>query len=165
MQDKIETGRRNLSELVLVIILFLLFALSALGLVILGGDVYANVLERMDENFALRTPLAYVSTKVRQGDGAGALRLDEESLGTPALVLTEEGDGESYETWIYFYEGALREYYVIAGTEFLPDDGLEVVKAENFTIEETEDGMLRLGNQVRQGQETELLLAPRAGRS
>ena len=162
---KVSTGgsRHNYSELVFVIVLFLLFSLSALALVILGGNVYSGVLDRMDENYALRTPLAYVATKVRQGDARGAIRLDD-ALGTTALVLTEDAGGESYETWIYYYDGALREYYVSQGLQFLPAEGMEVVETAGFTIEQEDDGLLRFTCTAADGGQTELAVLPRASR-
>lgn len=164
MKEKAGSNRHNYSELVFVILLFLLFSLSALALVILGGNVYSGILDHMDENYELRTPLAYMATKVRQGDVREGIRLDEETLGTTALVLTEDGGDALYETWIYYCDGALREFYGSQGLEFLPSDGMEVVQAAGFTMEQETSGLLRFQCTAADGAQAELAVMPQASR-
>lgn len=164
MREKAGGNRHNYSELIFVILLFLLFSLSALALVILGGNVYSGILDHMDANYELRTPLAYMATKVRQGDARDGIRLDEEALGTTALVLTENAGGEMYETWIYYYDGALREYYVSQGLEFIPSDGMKVVQAAGLTMEQEESGLLRFQCTAADGTQAELAVMPQASR-
>ena len=49
-----------------------------------------------------------------------------------ALLLRENADGETYETRIYLYEGALREEYGTADAALDPQDSERIVDANPF---------------------------------
>jgi hypothetical protein len=78
--------------------------------VMLGADIYRKGVDDMQRNFDSRTSLSYLATKLRQGDEAGGI-LVTELEGCPALVLEETINGTLYRTWIYSYEGSLREVF------------------------------------------------------
>ena len=59
-----------------------------------------------------------------------------------ALLLRENADGETYETRIYLYEGALREEYGTADDALDPQDSERIVDAKSFSIEQVRPGLL-----------------------
>ena len=59
-----------------------------------------------------------------------------------ALLLRENADGETYETRIYLYEGALREEYGTADAALDPQDSERIVDAKSFSIEQVRPGLL-----------------------
>jgi hypothetical protein len=129
-----ESGNRFLPELIFTTLLILIFAISALGVVIIGGEVYKGIVARSDENFEMRTALSYVATKVRQGDSAGMISV-EKFGDSNALVIEEEYDGSVFEQWIYHHDGALWELYIAEGIDFSPEDGFKIMEVERVDIE------------------------------
>ena len=59
-----------------------------------------------------------------------------------ALLLRENADGETYETRIYLYEGALREEYGTADAALDPQDAERIVDAKSFSVEQVRPGLL-----------------------
>lgn len=155
-------NKRTGSELAFVIVLFLVFSLSALALVTLGGKVYHGIFHKMEDNYEMRTSLSYVATKIRQNDSAEAIRVDEKTLGVPALVLSDQGDDAVYETWIYWSKGVLRELYIEQGVAFEPSDGMEIMKVTQFEIRQEKSGLIRLDSKNSSGEKQELCLMPRS---
>ncbi len=98
-------------------LLFLAFVLCALFTVLIGGKVYENINRRSQENFTGSVALQYVANKVRQGDMEGAVRVRTVD-DVPVLELDSRIEGGNYVTWIYWYDGSIRELF------FDPADGL-----------------------------------------
>ena len=88
--------------------------------------------------FAYMTSLAYVAGKLRAGDRADGVEV-RTLAGLDVLVLTEEIQGEKYATYIYYYEGALREYYSRADYDFDAAGGTEIARAAGFRAERDGD--------------------------
>ena len=54
----------------------------------------------------------------------------------------ENADGETYETRIYLYEGALREEYGTADAALDPQDSERIVDAKSFSVEQVRPCLL-----------------------
>ena len=67
---------------------------------------------------------------VLREEGGAAPESAEESV--CAIALTEEIDGNPYVTWIYQYDGQLRELFTDRGRPFRPQDGTEVCGARSL---------------------------------
>jgi len=117
----------------LTLLLLGVFALCVLAVLLTGGDAYRRLTERDRAAWDRRTAAQYLTTRVRQSDRLGAVTV-ESFGGADALVLTEEIDGEPYETRIYCSDGWLRELFAAAGSEFLPEDGEPVLPAEGLIL-------------------------------
>ena len=129
----------------LLLIAFLLFSLLLSGV---GSVIYQKGTDSLNENYTTRTALAYLQEKLRQHDEADAL--SETTVGEqPALALAETKDGADYVTYIYYYDGALRELFTASSTP-IPETGSKITELSSFTFEELsspgkEDGhLLRL---------------------
>ncbi len=107
----------------------LLFTFCALFVVLIGEQVYENIIARNEENYAGATALAYVTNKIRQNDIAGGVELrpfgDRE-----ALILRETVGDRVYETYIYSLDGHICELYCESGSGLTPEDGERVLKGE-----------------------------------
>lgn len=131
---------KHLMDLLFTVALLGVFAVTALMVVIMGANVYKKTVERMDEGFALRTSISYISQKVRQNDVQNAVSIGEVE-GAQALVLSQTVGGQVYQTWIYYDSGALREVFVKAGSEVKASDGQPIVELGGFVIAEAPNGM------------------------
>lgn len=121
------------TDTVFVLMVICLFALCTMFVMILGAQIYKNVVDRADKNFDNRTGINYVVNRVRAADKSGAVSV-EKVEDVPALALREQEGGRGYVTYIYFYDGALRELYMEDGQEPLAKDGSEIVTAQAFEV-------------------------------
>lgn len=131
MNMKRNNGKTNA---LVVLLLFGLFAVCILSVLLTGADAYRRLARRDQHSYDGRTAVQYLSTRVRQADGLGQVSV-RSFEGADALVLTEEIEGQTYETLVYCHDGFLRELFSAAGSEFLPEDGEKVLEAQALVLE------------------------------
>ena len=135
-------GKSNLSGL-LVLVLFVVFAMCVLSVLLTGADVYQRLARRDQESYDRRTVTQYITTKVRQGDVSGQIFVgpfdaQEGQQQGDTLFLVEENEGEPYCTRFYCFDGSLRELFSDAGGEFQPEDGERILNVQElfFSLED-----------------------------
>ncbi|MBR4725716.1 MAG: DUF4860 domain-containing protein [Lachnospiraceae bacterium] len=134
LDDKRVESRSKLVNAAGTVVLIALFAISALVLLSAGMQVYKNVVLASNENFELRTSLSYVATRIRQFDASGSV--DVVNLdGMNTLVLSENFEGDIYNTLIYYKNGYLCELTQADGYEPDFDFGFETIEIDDFSIE------------------------------
>ncbi len=146
-------------NLLFTMLLFLVFVLSALFTVLIGGKVYENINNRIQENYSGQVVLNYVANKVRQGDQAGSVTV-KTIEDTQVLELAREIDGRNFVTWIYYGDGAVRELFTNEGSGLGLKDGLEIMECEGLTF--IQEGSV-LNVQVTGAEVNSLLLNIRSG--
>jgi type II secretory pathway component PulJ len=118
----------------LALLLFAVFAVCVLSVLLTGADAYQRLTERDQASFQARTAAQYIATRVRQADKQGGLSVQTFGDGN-ALVLSEELEGETYLTWVYCYDGSLRELFTAAGNDLPPESGEKVLSADALRLE------------------------------
>ena len=125
-----------------ILILFLVFALSSVSVLMYGTKVYKSVTEKTDENYSLRTGLIYLSNKITAADKSSIYMDTYQKV--DMLVIPEEIEGQMYETRIYCYNGQLREIFTDVGNDIPLDGGLYITDMKNLTISEKNKGLLEI---------------------
>lgn len=125
-----------------ILILFLVFALSSVSVLMYGTKVYKSVTEKTDENYSLRTGLIYLSNKIKAADKSSIYMDTYQKV--DMLVIPEEIEGQMYETRIYCYNGQLREIFTDVGNDIPLDGGLYITDMKNLTITEKNKGLLEI---------------------
>ena len=125
-------ARKHSTDILFVLVLFLVFTSSALAVILLGARVYQSTSSRMESNYNVRTALAYVSEKIRQNDESGAVSLCELD-GIPALTLSQRMEDTSYITYLYFQDGALKELLTEASREVSAEQGTAIISLKSFS--------------------------------
>ena len=122
----------------LLLLSFLLFSLLVAGT---GSIVYQNGTDSLNKNYTSRTALSYLTEKLRQHDHTDSISIRELD-GIPSLVLYEEQNGTHYCTYLYFYDGTLRELFTQASNVPSADMGTVIAELSGFTfsVESTPDG-------------------------
>lgn len=131
-QSKFDYSHKPL-DFIFILILLCVFSFTSLILVVLGANVYESTANRMDSNFELRTPLSYITTKVRQYDSEGAVWLTEKD-GVTALVLETNDNNQLCQTWIYQYKDYLYEIYIDKGAKFNLSDGIAMIPSYGLDL-------------------------------
>lgn len=131
---KFKTKKHSMDSL-FTFLLLLVFALFTLMLAAMGSSIYQNGIKHLNENYTSRTAIAYLSEKVRQHDAAGDIFLTEvEEI--PAIGFRDVIEDDSFITYVYYYDGALRELFVREDNQPLAAMGSSIVELEAFEIRE-----------------------------
>jgi hypothetical protein len=129
-------------ETAFVLALFTMFAVTAFLVVLIGAKQYQSTADSMNQNYEVRTAASYLEEKVRAGDSAGAVNATTLS-GTPALAIQSEEGGNIYTTYIYYYDGSLRELFVTDSSVFSLDSGQKIIELSDFYVESIRPGLIR----------------------
>lgn len=137
---KIRTRSRRIDS-IFVMILFFLFALTAFVLVMIGVKQYQATADSMNYNYEVRTATSYLREKIRQNDSHAAISIDTIE-GADVLSLKSEVNGTVYYTYIYYYDGYLRELYVQDGSSFSLSSGQQIIELSGFELSEATDRLI-----------------------
>ncbi|MCH5324392.1 MAG: DUF4860 domain-containing protein [Eubacterium sp.] len=137
-RDTVKVNKSKL-DVIFVLTLFMLFAASLLTVTVACAHIYRDSGERISERFDSSTAITMVVQKIRAYDHAGGIELIETDSGN-ALRLNEEIDGTAYSTYIYYRAGGIYELFNAADTEFVPENGILVIEADAFKIEQDDNG-------------------------
>ena len=138
-----EREKKHIVDILFVLALFLVFTLSTLTLVLFGANIYQNTVNSMEDNYNARTVCSYISEKFRSNDSAGDISVGSID-GQPSLILNQEINDASYSTYIYEYDGYLRELFVsdsvTLGAEVL-NAGNKLCPIDKFEVSECAEGL------------------------
>ena len=149
---------RNRVDTVFVLMIFCVFAISVFLVLILSGSIYRNMADTAGEGQNERIALSYIRTRIRKTDGAGSISVG--SFHDLSVLSLEETLGERvFVTYIYLYDGWIHELFHERGQDFLPRDGIALVRADSLSFEEVEEGLIRVSTDYKS-----LLIYPRSSR-
>lgn len=135
--------KTHMIDFIFPVVLLFVFAVSALVVTLFAAEVYQSTVEDSSRSSTARTSLAYVTEKIHAGDSLGNLEITEFD-GCDAIRITDEIDGESYVTYIYFFNGELRELFVKSEKGFTAESGTGILKIKDFKIEKKSDNIILL---------------------
>lgn len=145
---------RGLSK-VMMFVLLILFCLVGTLLIRIGIASYEEERAISKEQFDQRTPSGYITNKIRQHNVLYPIEIRKQE-GRQVLVLTEEVEGEFYETWIYCLNHKLYEAYVSAGSHLALESGFELMDLEELSFSKN-DRCLRVQLKTKNQDGYELL--------
>ena len=133
------TGRHTV-DILFILTLFGAFIVSALLIVVLGARVYQNTVNQAEKGFSTRTSLAYVTEKIRQHDEDGSVSITEIE-GHQVLCLSQKYGDTSYDTYLYYDNGYLKEltvddFYTPSLTE-----GQDIIAVTDFEMQRVNDAL------------------------
>lgn len=156
-------SKHHSSDEMFTFLLLLIFCIFTLILAGMGASVYQNSASHLDENYTSRTAVSYVSEKIRQHDIFDSITLTElENI--PALCLSQTIEDEPFVTYIYYFDGALRELFIRQSTLPQAASGTSIVELTSFTMEEcSSDGTLyKITACSKNGRNASVLIHPSA---
>mgnify|MGYP000930757964 CR=1 FL=1 len=129
-------------QFIFIMLLHLIIVILSVMFISLGKNIYDNINKDRNINYQLRVSLSYIANKIRQSDKKEGTEI-KELHGVNAVVINEVYDEENYQTWIYFYDGAIYEMFTDENAVFELSDGMKVVEADFFKIEEVKDNLYK----------------------
>lgn len=158
---RFQTRHRHVIDLIFPIALFFVFAASSLSVLVLAADVYASTTARLSVNDESRTVLSYLSEKIRQNDADGAIRtvvID----GVDCLAMSADYNGTACTTYIYVYDGMLKELFINDGIPIPLKEGKDIMEISSLSIERLDDRIYLFTAVDSQGAESSLIASERS---
>lgn len=155
MRFRIQQNHRM--DFLFPILLFFLFALTALSVLLMATGIYQSITDRSTHSYTARTSLAYINEKLHQSDCGGQVQLGTLD-GCEALVIQQQLEGQNYTTYIYAYEGELRELFLKEGAAASARTGTCITEISAFAVEEVAGNLFRIHCQDKDGREESLLV-------
>lgn len=151
---------RKLGSIGALILLFL-FLCSATMLLILEVTAYEQVVQSSQEQIDIRVPIQYLAEKLRMFDCKDGVEV-KEIQGTDVLVFTEKNGQDTYETWLYGYNGNLYEISKRKAGKFKLEDGKIVTKANILSITAIQPNLIKIRLKDQEGIEDTYVFALRS---
>lgn len=145
-------------DILYVLLLFFIFTACALSLVMLGTNVYKKTVYDMNVNYEERTSFSYISNKFRQFSSSDGISL-ETFDGCDSLVLKETIEGVAYCTYLYQYDGHLKELFTREGSGLHAEDGADIIAMKSFTQKKLTDTLYQFELVSTKGDTTTLYLS------
>ena len=161
---KSRNENHHIIDLLFTLALFCVFAASALFVIIIGAQVYRSTVQQMEDNYSVRTSLSYVAEKIRQNDRDSAVSIGELD-GCPALILKQEYEEKTLTTYIYEYEGFLRELFVSSDAVPHAKDGQQIMVVHSFAMEEISPSLFHFTSADARGNEADIYVSVKSERS
>ena len=130
-------------NILLPMALLLMFAVSALAVLLFATRIYQNTVDSSILNEESGTAISYLCEKIHSSDSTGSIRLSKTN-GIQALSLEQTVEGEVYTTYVYAFDGKLMEVFVKAGTEFAPSSGRAIMEIHGFSLTALRDDLLKI---------------------
>lgn len=127
-------------ETLFPITLFFVLTIFALMVIVLAAKIYENTTANSHRNHQSRIALSYISEKIRQNEDCGISIEQFETI--DALTLTQTYEGSRYDTYIYYYDGALQELFAKENVDISLSDGKIILELQEFSMKEADKGLL-----------------------
>ena len=147
---KTHSSKKHGIEALFPIVLFFVLTIFALLVITLAAKIYENTTDNSYRNHQSRIALSYIGEKIHQNKDC-QISIEEISS-TTVLKLHREHQENQYNTYIYYYEGSLREIFIKEGITFSLSDGKEILKLSDFSMKEADSGLLYFSCIDAQGQ-------------
>ncbi len=158
---RFQTRSRHVIDFIFPIALFFVFAASSLVVLILAADIYGSTTNQLQANDENRTALSYISEKIRQNDTGGALEITSIE-GTECLSLSADYNDVPHTTYIYEYDGMLKELFVRDDVSVSLKDGKDIMEISSLSISRIDDHLYHFITVDSQGRESSLVASERS---
>jgi hypothetical protein len=150
-------------DILFVLALLCVFAVSAMILIILGANIYKVTVSHMNDNFSSRTSYAYIVQKIRQHDAEDSVSSGSFN-GRPSIILKDNIDGTDYDTYLYESDGYLCELLTRADQKMNTDAGTHIMPVTGFRIDRINDNLYHIMIKTDNSHNVDLYVSSRCDR-
>ena len=137
------TERKHVIDFLFPLALFFVLTATSVALVVLASGTYSRQVQDSEDSFASRTALSYVTEKIHQADEYGAVYAGTFD-GQDAIVIRQTYSEQTYVTYLYEYDGYLRELFIQDGVDAKASDGRKILSSDCFSFDQTQHGLFHL---------------------
>lgn len=141
-----------------VLCIFLICAVSLLGMLFVGANVQKKINQDTEDNFYMRTSLLYISNKAKFYNETDNISV-EDFEGQSVLVFKEKIDGTEYETKVYMYDGHLMELFSESGYEIGIDSGTIITEISSFNLKELNSKLIEVSMKTPNGKSGSVIIS------
>ncbi len=155
--------KKSIVDSLFLLLLFGAFLLSALFIVLFGARIYQKTADTTNRNFGLRTSVSYITEKIHQMDsldGVSVLPVD----GTEVLRLTTVAETGTYYTYLYYYDGYLKELTASESMTFRKENGTDILELQDLTIKQISPSLLYFEVTTKDNEETAFFVSHTRGK-
>ncbi|MFV0362074.1 MAG: DUF4860 domain-containing protein [Suipraeoptans sp.] len=160
MMRKISSNK-HVIDFIFPIMLFFVFITTAVLVLLITADFYSNTTEDIQATDKSRTSLSYIATKIRQNDENGGISI-KTIEGRDCLSISSNQDGVGTCTYIYQYEGTLRELFIMDGIDFSLSNGSPILEISSFTMEQLDGNMYKFETMDTNGNTNSIIVSERS---
>ncbi|MDL2300324.1 DUF4860 domain-containing protein [Clostridiaceae bacterium OttesenSCG-928-D20] len=153
--------RSHSMDTIFVLSLFVVFAGAVLITLLMGARAYSAVREKGDDSYYSRTALSYIAEKIRHNDVYDGVIISE-FAGIDALELRHDFDGESYSTYLYYYDGSICEILCETGLDLSEDAGTPIIEAKDVEFKRLSSRLFEIIYTAPDGKESRLRMSLRS---
>lgn len=159
MEDR---QQRHIIDVLFVLALFGIFALSSIFLITIGANIYGKTITNMESNFDTRTALAYITEKVRQADLENQISVGDLD-GCPALIISSGTEENQYKTYLYEYQGTLKELMMKQDIQLSPSAGQDILTVSDFELSPVNSRLINCCITIDNEQSYDLFISVHSG--
>lgn len=137
------TERKHVIDFLFPLALFFVLTATSVALVVLASGTYSRQIQGSEDSFVSRTALSYVTEKIHQADEYGAVYAGTFD-GQDAIMICQTYSEQTYMTYLYEYDGYLRELFIQDGVDAKASDGRRILASDSFSFEESQEGLFHL---------------------
>ena len=156
--------KRNKISDIFPILLFMIFTLSALGIVLASAQIYQRIIRFSNDDFETETAAAYMTEKIRSHDRDGGIDTGM-FCGHDAVLLEDRVVDKEYVTCIYTSDGYLRELFTEKEllNECSEDGGNAILEMDDLSVENISGRLMYLRFTDVKGNERDTYLSVQSG--
>lgn len=154
----IEIKSRHSIDVFFVLCVFLICAVSLLGMLFIGIRTQKKINLNTEDNFDMRTSLLYISNKAKHFNEVGKISVGNLN-GENILIFEEEIDNSVYTTKVYMYNGHLMELFTEKDYEISLDAGSVITEIESFEVKVLKDGLVEILVESLQGKKSSVFIS------
>lgn len=109
------SSRKHYIDTVATLLIFTVFAVCIIIAILTGAKTYRRVSEIDSRTYDMRTCSQYIANKVRRASSPDMVEVVPYAGGN-ALRINESLESGDYCTYIYFYDGWIREFFSSASS-------------------------------------------------
>ena len=136
--------RSHSMDFLFSIALFFVFAATALVVLLLSANVYEQIVHRSTHTFEQNTALAYLTEKIHQNDHGSNSSIELTQFdGCEALAISQTFNDTMYTTYIYEFEGQLKELFIQNGVQATAQAGTTILTLHHLEMKAIDDDLLQ----------------------
>ena len=143
MHLKSINDNKHVVDTLFVFLLFTIFTICAVFLIAFGANIYKRTITNFDEHYNLTTSVAYIQEKFRQCDEADSCVVVPFGE-SDALRITSYNNDIEYYTYIYEYDGCLKELYTKSDNQLSPKAGQNLLEINRLFIDNSQSGIFNI---------------------
>ena len=145
------------------IALFFVFAATALVVLLLSANVYEQIVHRSTHTFEQNTALAYLTEKIHQNDHGpnGSIELTQFD-GCEALAISQSYNGTMYTTYIYEFEGQLKELFIQNGVQATAQAGTTILNLHHLDMKAIDEHLFEFTCYSEDGSSDSIIIGLRS---